>query len=215
LGTVTIAASFGAGGSVVAPAVAERLALQFVGRAIPVALAEQLDHPLMAALADDERQDQGRVRRLLERAVAHSGLFVGFPTPLDHLGVDQQVATAEDSIRQLAQGDGAVILGRAAVFVLKGWPNVLHVRLDGPLEARRRQAMVHEGIDYETASAQQQRTDRAREAYVTHFHPEGGAWGDPRHYHLMIDSTAVSLDACVELIVLAAQDLFAGRPGQV
>jgi hypothetical protein len=75
--------------------------------------------------------------------------------------------------------------------------------------------MVHEGIDYETASAQQQRTDRAREAYVTHFHPEGGAWGDPRHYHLMIDSTAVSLDACVELIVLAAQDLFAGRPGQV
>jgi cytidylate kinase len=208
LGTVTIAASFGAGGSVVAPAVAERLGLTFVGRAIPVAVAEELDHPLMAALADDERHDHGAVRRLLDHAVAHSGLFVGFPTPLDHLGVDQQVAQGEDAIRQLAEGEGAVILGRAAVFVLKGRPNVLHVRLDGPLEARRRQAMVHEGINYETASAQQQRTDRARAAYVSHFHPEDGAWEDPRHYHLMIDSTAVSLEACVELIVLAAEDMF-------
>jgi hypothetical protein len=75
--------------------------------------------------------------------------------------------------------------------------------------------MAHDGLDYETASARQQRTDRAREAYVAHYHPDGGAWDDPRHYHLIIDSTAVSLDACVELIVLAAGDLFASRRAQV
>jgi cytidylate kinase len=209
LGTVTIAASFGAGGSVVAPAVAGRLGLPFVDRAIPVELAEDLDHPLVAVLAEDERRHQGAVRHLLGRAVAHSGLFVGVPLPLDHLGGDERVAATEEVIRRLAAGRGGVILGRAAVFVLKGRPDVLHVRLDGPVEARRRQTMTHEGLDYQTASVRQQHTDRARAAYVAHFHPDEGAWDDPRHYHLVIDSTAISLDVCVEMVTLAARDLFA------
>jgi cytidylate kinase len=212
LGTVTIAASFGAGGSVVAPAVAERLGLVFVGRAIPVELAQQLHHPLMTALADEERHDHSVVRHLFDRALAHSGLFVGVPTPLDHLGVDQQVAAGEAAIRRLAEGDGAVILGRAAVFVLKGRSDVLHVRLDGSVEARRRQAMSHDGLDYETACRVQMQTDRTRAAYVSHYHPEEGAWGAARHYHLVIDSTAVTLDTCVELITVAARDLFSSLP---
>jgi cytidylate kinase len=211
LGTVTIAASYGAGGSVVAPAVAERLGLPFVGRAIPVELAQQLHHPLMTALADEERGDHSVVRHLFDRALAYSGLFVGVPTPLDHLGVDEQVAAGEAAIRRQAEGDGAVILGRAAVFVLKGRPAVLHVRLGGSVEARRRQAMSHEGLDYETACRLQQQTDSARAAYVDHYHAQEGAWEDPKHYHLIIDSTAISLDTCVELITMAAKDLFSSR----
>jgi cytidylate kinase len=213
MGTVTIAASFGAGGSVVAPAVARRLGLPFVDRAIPVELADELDHPLAAALADDERGDEGAVRRLLDRAVAHSGLFVGVPTPLVHLGADEHVAATEQVIRRLARGRGVVILGRAAVFVLKGWPQVLHVRLDGPVEARRRQAMTHDGLDYQTACMRQKRADRARAAYVSHFHPDQAAWEDASHYHLVIDSTAISLDLSAEMISLAARDLFATPAG--
>jgi cytidylate kinase len=208
MGSVTIAASFGAGGSVVAPAVAARLELPFVDRAIPVGLAERLDHPLMQALAEDERHHNA-VRYLLDRAIANTGLFLGVPTPLDHLGADRHVAATEDAIRHLAEGSGAVILGRAAVFVLAGRPNVLHVHLDGPMEARRAQAMAHDGLDYRTASARQQRADRARAAYISHFHPEAGDWQDLRHYHLTIDSTAISLDLCVDVISRAARELFA------
>lgn len=213
MGTVTIAATFGAGGSVVAPAVAERLGLPLIDRAIPVRLAEKLDHPLMRALANDERAHGSTVRRLLDRAVAHSGLFVGVPTPLDHLGADRDVAATEEALRRVASSEGAVILGRAAVFVLKGRPDTLHVRLDGPIEARRRQAMVHDGLDYETACRRQEQTDRARAAYVAHFHPDEGAWEDPSHYDLMLDSTRISLDTCSEIIVAAARDLFARAAG--
>jgi cytidylate kinase len=208
MGTVTIAASFGAGGSVVGPAVAERLELPFIDRAIPVSLAERLEHPLGEALAEDERHENA-VRHLLDRAVAHSGLFLGVPVPLDHLGGDRHVAESEEAIRRLAAGKGAVILGRAAVFVLKGRPNVLHVRLDGPVEDRRRQAMRHEGLDYRAAAARQLQADRARAAYVSHFHPDAGAWEDIRHYHLTIDGTALSLDLCAEMITSAARELFA------
>jgi cytidylate kinase len=204
---------------VVAPAVAERLGLPLIERAIPPALAEKLDHRLRHALAEDE-DDEGTVSRLLTRALVSSGLFVGVPAAPEERGAVVDVAQSEEAIRQLADGEGAVILGRAAVFVLEGRQDTLHVRLDGPVEARRRQAMQHEGLDYETAARRQEQNDRARKAYVELLYPRprAGAWTDIRRYHLILDSTVISLDTCVELIVRSAQDRFArvgagARPG--
>ncbi len=206
MATVTIAATYGAGGSVIAPAVAERLGLTLVGRAIPPALAARLDERLRTALADDAH-NVGAVARLLTRALGSGGLFVGVPYAPEELGAAHDVARAEATLRRLADGEGAVILGMAAVFVLSGRRDTLHVRLDGPVEARRRQAMAHERVDYATATRLQEQNDRARRAYVEHFHPGAGAWDDIRHYHLVLDSTVISLDVCVELIVRAAVDV--------
>ena len=52
---VTISAAFGAGGSVVGPAVAEKLGLPFLDRALPLAVSRTLDSSLEDALAHDER----------------------------------------------------------------------------------------------------------------------------------------------------------------
>jgi cytidylate kinase len=212
MGTVTIAATFGSGGSVIGPAVAKKLALPFVDRAIPLALAAKIHEPLVAALADDA-EETSPAGRLLNSALGHTGLFAGVPRTFEELGVSPAVTKTEDTIRQTVSAGGAVILGRAGVFVLKGVPSVLHVRLDGPVEARRRAAMQHEGLDYQTASRMQQTSDYARRAYISHFYPREGAWEDPRHYHLLLDSTAISLDTCVEVIALAAKDLFAQAKG--
>lgn len=207
MASVTIAATYGAGGSVVAPAVARQLGLHLVERAIPVPLAEKLAHPLEFALAEDERREGPQLRRLLARAVNTSGLFVGVPIPHSDLGLDERIAATERALRQIADAEGAVILGRAGVFVLAGRSDTLHVRLDAPPERRLRQAMRHEGIDEATAARQLKDADRAREAYVRHFHP-GLRWDDACHYHLWLDSTVLSLEACVDLIVGAARDLF-------
>jgi cytidylate kinase len=208
MGTVTIAATYGAGGSVIAPKVAERLGLLLIDRAIPVPLAHQLAGPLQEALAEDEHRQPGPVGRALQRAIDLSGLFVGVPVPVRELGADERVAATEEALRRVCARGGAVVLGRAGVFVLCNRPDALHVRLDGRESARIRQAMSHEGLDEATASAQLRETDRARSAYVSHFYP-GERWTDPANYHLVIDSTAISLDVCVDLIVAAALDLFA------
>ncbi len=207
MGTVTIAATYGCGGSIIGPAVAERLGLPFVDRAIPASLAVKIDEPLVTGLADDGDYTSG-VGRLLNNTLSYSGLFVGVPVSPEERGVISDIAQTERAIRGLADGGGAVVLGRAGVFILKDRPDVLHVRLDGDVEARCRAAMAHEGLDYQSASRMQQRTDQARRAYIRHFYPRAGAWEDPRHYHLVLDSTAISLDTCIEVIVLAAQDRF-------
>jgi len=208
MATVTIAATYGAGGSLIGPAVAQRLHLPFVDRAIPTAIVERIHEPLVEALADDTKSGS-RVGRLLNSALNYSGLFVGVPMALEELGVAPDVAHTEVAIRTLADRGGAVILGRAGVFVLKGRPDVFHVRVDGPVEARRRNSMAHEGLDYKTATRLQQDTDLARRAYVSHFYPRAGAWEDPRHYQMVLDSTAISIEVCVDLIALAAREFFA------
>lgn len=204
MGTVTIAAMYGARGSLIAPAVAKRLGLPFVDRAIPTSVVEKIHQPLAEALADDT--DPGSaVARLLNRALNYSGLFVGIPVTTEA----PDVAQTEVVLRKLADEGGAVILGRGGVFVLKGRTDTFHVRLDGPVEARRRAAMVIEGIDYKSATKMQQDADDARRAYISHFYPRDGAWEDPHHYHMWLDSTAISIEACVEIITRAARDFFA------
>jgi len=207
MGTVTIAAAYGAGGSVIAPMVAERLGLPLIDRAIPVSLAHRMAGPLQEALAEDEHRQPGPVGRALLRAIDLSGLFVGVPVPARELGADERVAATEEALRRAADHSGAVVLGRAGVFVLRHRLDTLHVRLDGREAARLRQAMSHEGLDEATATVQLRETDRARSAYVSHFYP-GERWTDPSNYHLVIDSTAISLDVCVDVIVAAALDLF-------
>jgi cytidylate kinase-like protein len=210
MGTVTVAATYGAGGSVIAPAVARLLELPFIDRAIPVALAEEIHEPLDSALADDADHTP-RVARLLDRVLATSGLFVGVPASPEQRGALPEIVRTEKVLRHIADTTGAVILGRAGVFALKDCRGVLHVRLDGDVEARRRAAAARYGIDMAAATRAQRQTDRARLAYVRHFYPRAGAWNDPRHYHVMLDSTLISHNACIEIIVRAAQDLFSGR----
>ena len=212
MNTVTIAATYGAGGSLIGPAVAKRLKLPFVDRAIPATLVDKILEPLVAALADDA-EGGSAAGRALNSALSYSGLFVGVPMAAEQLGIVPDVTRTEEAIRRLADGGGAVILGRAGVFVLKDRPDVFHVRLDGDVEARRRAAMAHEGLDYKAAARTQEKADRARRAYVALFYPRAGAWEDPRHYHMVLDSTAISIDTCVELITRAARDMFQRSAG--
>jgi cytidylate kinase len=212
MGTVTIAATFGAGGSVVAPEVAERLGLPLVDRAIPAELAEKLAREV--ELPEDEVHEGGAVARYLATAVSLSGLYVGVPLSPETRAADDRIAEGEAALRRIADGGGAVILGRAGVFVLRGRPDVLHVRLDASPEARARQVVRHEGLDEETAKRLLKANDRARLAYIRSFHP-GERWEDPANYHLVLESTALPLDTCSELIVTAARALFTSLPREV
>lgn len=77
---ITISASFGAGGSWVAPRVAERLGRRFIDRAIPVGVAEQLAVPLEHALAHDESAAAPGLARLAVALAAPSGVRMPEPT---------------------------------------------------------------------------------------------------------------------------------------
>jgi cytidylate kinase-like protein len=198
---VTLSASYGAGGSQVGPRLADRLGVAFIDRVIPTTVAERLAVPLDDALAHDDAV-RGALERMLMRFAPAAQAFSGAGSPTEMLDERSFLRATEDVIRERCSEASGVILGRAGAVVLRDRPGALHVRLDGPLERRLAQAMNLEGIDRESAERRRRETDRAREAYVQQFY--GVDARDPALYHLVIDSTALALDACVELIALAA-----------
>lgn len=203
---VTLSAAYGAGGGFVGPAVADRLGVPFIDRAIPAAVASELGVSLEDALARDE-QIKGWLSRMLAAAAPLSGDYlVGYETPRTALLPDSEfVACTQEAIRQAVATTGGVILGRAGAIVLRDHPTALHVRLDGDRERRVRQAMRLLRLDEEQARDALERNDSARTGYVRHFYRADPA--SPKHYHLVLDSTRIPLDCCIELIVTAAKQM--------
>jgi cytidylate kinase len=196
---ITISASFGAGGSVVAPRLAERVGLPFADRLIP---ATPLAPPGIGGerLSQEERQESARASFLARLSHLTGGLGMPVPTAED-LGSRVQ-DEVETSIVTLARTTGGVILGRAAAIVLADDPAVFHVRLDGPEDRRIARAVQLGPIDEATARRQMTETDQARARYLKRLY--GADPADPRLYHLVLDTTVMALDDCVELIAAAA-----------
>jgi hypothetical protein len=202
MGVVTVSAPYGAGGAEIAPAVAQRLGLPFHDRAIPAQVAGRLGVPVAEAEANDDTVVGG-----LWRLVASLGTMpdpVGGVLPTSALpdarAYRQQT---ERVLAEIADSGGGVVLGRAAAMVLGERPDALHVRLDGPRDRRLAAAVARSGRSEDDVRREMEAADRAREAYVRHFYrcdPAG-----PRHYHLVIDSTALPIETVVDLVVTAAQ----------
>jgi cytidylate kinase len=212
---VTISATFGAGGSTIGPAVADRLGLAFVDRAIPVTVAAEIGCTLEEVLAHDGRAESGLGRLLADAARLPTTTLGGMDVYLpDRTTVPEEefVAHTERTIRQVARADGGVILGRAGALLLADEPGALHVRLDGDRERRLARAMdsaetaatvSRSGTSRREVERMLDDNDRARAAYVKHFY--GADPADPRLYHLVVDTTRLPEPAAVDLIVTAAR----------
>ena len=94
--------------------------------------------------------------------------------------------------------------------MLRSCPSAFHVRLAGPRPARIHQAMRLTDIDEREATRRCDDTDRARVLYLRRFYDADA--DDPTLYHLVVDSTALPLGACTDLVVEAAS-AFWGAPG--
>ena len=158
---------------------------------------------LTEAIHHDE--SAGSVFERFIRVLAPAGMAFGARPFLDHEIVDENAYrdATEQVIREQADREGGVFLGRAAAMVLRDAPDSLHVRLSGPREARVERAMEAEGIGRDEAERRLVDNDRAREAYVHHFY--GADANDLRHYQLAIDTTAMSLDCVVDMIARAVE----------
>ena len=189
---VTISASYGSGGSEVAPALAERLGVRFVDRVVSPETAHRLA----------QAENAGLFWRLIRSISPAGGLTAGSihaERELQDRFSDREAL--ESALRDAAAVGDVVILGRAGALALRDHPGALHVRLDGPSEARVFRAMEVQSVDEATARERLAETDRARERFVRDIY--GLDPTDPGLYALVLDGTAFTTAACVEVLVAA------------
>jgi cytidylate kinase len=196
-----VSASYGSGGSVVGPALAERFGLPFLQRVTASGGHVAGPGPCAEGLTAEEVKATP-VHRLLAHFTQAMPTGPTQSPPSTHHQDEHLRGHGEAGIHRLLAADGGVILGRAAAVVL-GKDRGFHVRLDGPAERRAVQGAAIEGISEEQAQEHLRAADRARTAYVRRLYRCDPA--DASLYHLVIDSTAVPLDTVIELIVTAAR----------
>lgn len=206
---VTITAGYGAGGSVIAPAVADELGVVLLDRAISVAVADRLQVSVQEARVGESKR-------------SFSDRFFGLLSPLSGgvLGAGTDAAPAEDgpipdqhedfrvqseSIMRAALVDGAVILGRGGTAAFRAEPGVLRVRLFGPVEARVARAAARQNEPLDVVRKRLRQVDDARDHYIWRLYKVNAS--DPALYHLQIDTTVLAFADCATIICTAYRSM--------
>ena len=209
---ITISAPYGTGGSVIAPALAERLDVPFLQR-VTSSTGDVVGSPTQRERLSVHEARHTPVHRFVA-ALTHT-MPCGptqSPPPTHHQDEDLRCRGEAEISNFLASG-GGVLLGHAAAVVL-GKARGYHVRLEGSPERRLVQGAAIEAIDVDEARAHMRAADAARTGYVRRLYRVDPA--NASLYHLVIDSTVLALDDVVEMIASAAtraQSAIGGTPG--
>lgn len=197
---VTINELYGAGGSYVGARVAEKLGVPYAGLAFSSEDLERASSSNPKVLAEDTT---GRTRRWL-----HSFSWQGMDVNVATASGDAQVGTnlVHKNIAEvmgLVKGFGGVVLGRDATAILGRMRGAVHISMIGEVEDRVARAAADHGISPEIAAQRQVREDRMRPRMSRTLM----AWEptDIGRYHLIVDSSQMSLDEAVEEIVAAVE----------
>ena len=101
-------------------------------------------------------------------------------------------------LRELAERESYICIGRAADYILRDKPHVVKVFIYASKEKCIEKEMARLGISRAEAERHISKTDRYREEYYK-FHT-GQEWKDPYHYDLCLNTGVMSYEQCVGLL---------------
>ena len=182
---ITVSREFGSGGRTVGKRVAELLGVPYY------------DKELVKQVATETGLDEGYVEQKGEDAPGSSWLACAFSARGGQVGpnglsVDDFLwAVQHRVIRELAEKGPCVFVGRCADYVLRERQDCLHVFIHADPEVRADRIVRLYG------------ESEKRRTYYKYY--TGQEWGMSQNYHLCLDSGALGLDTCVDLIVGLAE----------
>jgi cytidylate kinase len=201
---ITISRQFGAGGSLVARLVAERLNWSVIDNELVDEVARRIGMPA-EEVAEKEERVPSFVERLARALVASPEVPLVTATPVESLDEAELVKVTEVVVSEVAQHGKVVLVGRAASAVLARESGALHVQLVAPLPFRVRVVAERTGLDLKAAEKQAGETDAQRGRYHKQYYNRD--WSDPVNYHMVLNTGALGFEGAANLIVSRAREL--------
>ena len=183
MSAITVSRQMGSRGDELALRVAERLGWRRVCRDLINQAARTAGVPQVALAEIDELG------------------FLGLRTSAKEWEAYQ--SQVERILRELADQGSVVIVGRGGQVVLRGRPDVLHVRVVAPFELRVAQLRGERNVSEDSARACLEASDRARTRYLRRSHDV--RLDDPALYHLTVNTGLLDLSQAVDLVVRAVR----------
>ena len=185
------------------------------GRSICREVAKRLGIPFYdKELVDQIALESGFAPTFVEENGEHAPTRSRFAYAFSHQGVPgvmNGMSTADflwsiqcNVIMQLAEKGPCVIVGRNADCILKDRKDCLDVFIHADMDYRADRIVRLYGESEKSPEARLNEKDKRR--MINYEHYTGRTWGQARNYDLCLNSGALGIDTCVELIVAMAKN---------
>ncbi len=182
---ITISREFGSGGRTIG-----RLAAQKLG----IACYDQ-------ELIDKIAQESGLFKEYVAAHAEDVRSWMDFVSSHDYYGhsVGDKLFSAQTKvIRELAEQESCVIVGRCSDYILGDWDNLLTVFIHASMEKRAERIVNQYGESAQDPVSRLKEKDRKRRAYYQMYTDR--RWGAMENYHVALDSGALGIERCAEIV---------------
>ncbi len=185
---ITISRQFGSGGRTIGKQLAEALGIKCYDREI----------------IDEVAEKSGFVKEYIEKNGEYApnngpfgfingrGIYNGLSNE-DRIWVIQTKL-----IKELAEKEACVIVGRCADYILKDRDDVLRVFIHSDMKSRAERIVSVYGESDVAPEKRLKDKDKRRAAYYQYYTDVN--WGDVKNYDVCLNSGALGIDKCVEVL---------------
>ena len=192
---ITISRQYGSGGKTIAAMLAQKLGVNCYSREILKMASEDSGINEQLFGMSDEKIRHARWLRTLSRP--YEGELLP-PEDKEFVSDDNLFNYQAKVIRELAEEESCIIIGRCADYVLKDDPNVLRLFFFAPKEDCIVRVMEHDGITGRDAENKIEKIDKHRADYYKYY--TGRDWYDARNYDFCLDTTSMGYEKLVEVV---------------
>lgn len=181
---ITIAREYGSGGRYIGKLVAEKLGIKLYDKEFVEEISK--DTGFSAEYIESNEQK----RTVLDNV--NGGYYVGLNN------ADELFIKESNLIKELAEKESCVIVGRCADFILKDKENVFKIFINNTMENKIKRATEFYGMNKEKARKEISRINKLRANHYKYYTDKD--WREPSNYDICINSDAVGIENAVELI---------------
>lgn len=181
---ITVSREYGSGGRYVGKLIADKLGIKLYDKEFIQKLAQE------TGLSEEYIENNEQKRDTL--ASLNNGYYVGLSNS------DELFLKESELIKEVANKESCVIVGRCADFILKDKENVIKVFIYSDMEDKIKRATEIYGFDKEKAKKEITRIDKLRANHYKHY--TENEWKDPSNYDICINSDTLGVEKAAELI---------------
>lgn len=193
---ITIARQYGSGGRTIGQMLAQKLNVHYYDKELMKLASDDSGINEALFVKADEKLKSTSLFRIAKNV--YQGELIPPDKGDDFVSNDNLFNYQAKIIKQLAQEESCVLIGRCADYILKDYSNVLSVFIHAPKEFCMQEAAKKINLSGRELEKYITRTDKCRADYYKYY--TGREWTDARNYDLCLDSSKLGFERCVEEI---------------
>ncbi|MGI6094102.1 MAG: AAA family ATPase [Lachnospiraceae bacterium] len=192
---ITIARQFGSGGKTIGMKLAQDLGIKCYNREILRMASDESGIKEELFNENDEKLRNGTLFGISKNI--YNGQLIA-PGKSNFVSPENMFYYQAKIIRDLAEKESCVIIGRCADFVLKDYENVMSVFVHAPKEYCLERAGERVALKGRELEKFVEKKDKYRGSFYKYY--TGREWEDARNYDLCLDSSKLGFDKTQEAI---------------